>query len=75
MSRYYRGFPAKDLAAEFEESAPGGQIKLRVPSGAAGLLIQPQPTLHYTYTLHTTPATLQSLPCCQPDYHNHNLRK
>ena len=73
MSRYYGGSPAQDLAAEFEESAPGGQIKLRVPSGAAVLLIQPQPTLHYT--LQTTPATLQSLPCCQPDYHNHNLRK
>ena len=52
MSRYYRGFPAQDLAAEFEESAPGGQIKLRVPSGAAGLLIPDSATTNPT--LHTT---------------------
>ena len=52
MSRYYGGFPAQDLAAEFEESAPGGQIKLRVPRGAAGLLIPDSATTNPT--LYTT---------------------
>ena len=73
MSRYYRGSPAQDLAAEFEESAPGGQIKLRVPSGAAGLLIPDSATTNPT--LYTRQATLQRLPCRRPNFHNHNLRK
>ena len=69
MSRYYGGSPAQDLAAEFEESAPGGQIKLRVPSGAAELLIPDSATtLHYTLTLHQQH-------CIVLPFHNHNLRK